>query len=216
MALFEDRQDAGQLLAKALSSYRGKEVIVLGLPRGGVVTAAEIASSLSAPLNLAFAHKIGHPHNEEYAIAAISESGHLVGNPRELTSIDKVWFERRKKEVLEEIQHRRNTYLGGQSKPDVTDKIVILVDDGIATGLTMQAAIVEIKNLKPKKLIVSVPIAPEATADLIRSQIDEFIAVRVDPDDRFLGGVGAYYEKFQQVTDREVIDIMRQQIGDVS
>lgn len=208
MPFLKNRQDAGRLLAEALKQYQGKEIIVLGLPRGGVVTAAEIASSLGAPLDLALAGKIGHPQNEEYAVAAVSESGHLVGNPHELEYLGTDWLKKRKQEVIEKMQQRRNAYLKGKSMPDLKDKIVILVDDGIATGLTMQAAIKEVKGHHPQKCIVAIPMAPQSTADLLRSQVDELIALRIDPDEQYLGGVGAYYEEFQQVSDEQVKELL--------
>jgi len=203
---FKNRQEAGQRLAHALSSYEGKDVIVLGLPRGGVVLAAEIARALKAPLDLIFAHKIGHPEREEYAIGAVSESGHLITSPH--LKIDPRWLEQKKHSILAEIKRRRAFYLKGKALPTFTDKTVIIVDDGIATGLTMQAAIQEVKNAHPKKLIVAIPLAPETTARLIRSQVDALIVIQEDPDYLFLGAVSAYYEEFKQVEDEEVIRLL--------
>lgn len=206
MTLLKDRKDAGQKLAEKLKEYAGKEVVVLGLPRGGVVLAASIAKALGAPLDLAFAHKIGHPDQPEYAIAAMSESGHIVGNEQELSKVSEEWIAEQKKETLEEIQRRRELYLKGREKQTLSGKIVILADDGIATGLTMKAAIEEIKSKKPQKFIAAVPVAPESTANSL--DVDEVVAIQIDPIDRFLGSVGAYYEAFPQVSDQEVVALL--------
>jgi predicted phosphoribosyltransferase len=207
--LFKNRADAGKQLAKALMSYQGEDVVVLGLPRGGVVLASEVASSLKAPLDLVFAHKIGHPLQEEYAIAAISESGYLLGNDFELKQVESKWLENQKEKELERMRKRRELYLKGVAKQDLKNKTVILVDDGIATGLTLQVAIEEVKHHKPKKIIVGVPIAAEGIASKIKRQVDQLVALQIDPDFTFLGAVGCYYEEFSQVEDEAVIDCLR-------
>lgn len=206
--MFKDRREAGVKLGEALLPYRSEDVIVLAIPRGGVVLAYEIAKALSAPLDLIFAHKIGHPLQEEYAIAAISEEGHLIGHAKELEHVTPEWLETEKQKTLMEIKRKRNLYLKGRKKPDLKDKVVIIVDDGIATGLTLRAAILEAKHAKPKKLIVATAVAPKSTADSIKKDVDEFVALTIDPEDKFLGSVGAYFESFHQVTDNEVINLL--------
>lgn len=207
---FLNRKEAGQLLAKALLPYLGQDVVVLGLPRGGVVLAAAIAFTLKAPLDLVFAHKIGHPFQPEYAIAAISEAGDVIGNLEELKKVDKEWLEKEKEKIFLTMKQRRKLYLQEKEKLVLTDKIAIIVDDGVATGWTLLAAILEVKHLHPKKIIVAVPIAPKNTADKIRKQVDELVALQIDSDERFLGAVGAYYQEFYQVEDQEVIDLLQQ------
>lgn len=206
---FEDRKDAGQKLAQALLKYKDDDVVVLALPRGGVVTAYEIAKALNAPLDLALAHKIGHPYHAEYAIAAITENGFIVGNPREMQTVDKAWFENEKKRQMKELKRKRDLYLKDKPSNVLKDKVVILVDDGIATGLTMQAGILEVKHQNPKKIIVAVPVAPQSTAELIKSQGSDFVGLIVPTDYDFLGAVGAYYEDFSQTEDQEVIDLLK-------
>ncbi len=120
--MFKDRKEAGTGLAKALDKYRNEDLIVLAIPRGGIVLAYEIAKFLNAPLDLIFAHKIGHPGFEEYAIAAVSESGFLVGHPGELASVKKEWLENEKAKIISEISHRRKLYLKGREKPILKDK----------------------------------------------------------------------------------------------
>lgn len=205
---FKDRQEAGKLLAQALMKYQDEDVIVYALPRGGVVVAAEIAGSLKAPLDLILAHKIGHPYQLEYAIAAVSEGGYVVGNPREIQTIDKQWFEMEKNRQIREIKRKRELYLKGRKEIQLKNKVAILVDDGIATGLTMQVGILELKHQKPKKIVIAVPVTPKSTADLIKKQVDEFVALEIPPEHQFLGAVGAYYQDFSQTEDDEVIQIL--------
>lgn len=208
---FRNRSDAGKQLAEALKQYKGQDIVVFGLPRGGVVTAAEIAKALNAPLDLLLAHKIGHPLQPEYAIAALSENGYLVGSPREIQSIDKRWFEAEKMRQMEEFKRKREMYLKGRKEIPVKDKIAIIVDDGIATGLTMQSGILDLKHRNPKKIIVAVPVAPKGTANLLKQQADEFVGLIVPDDYHFQGAVGAYYDDFSQTEDDEVIDILEHQ-----
>lgn len=209
---FKNRQDAGRRLSQLLKKYEGEDIIVYALPRGGVTVAAEIAKFLHAPLELLFAHKIGHPYQPEYAIAAVSESGHVIGSPDELLSLGDVWLEREKEHQLKEIKRKRELYLKGRKEISVKGKIAIIVDDGIATGLTMQVGIKELKGNHPKKIVVAVPVAPKNTADAIKKMVDDFVGIEIA--DNFLGAVGAYYDEFNQVEDREVIDILKQNGGE--
>lgn len=205
---FKDRRDAGHQLAKLLAKYKDEDVIVYALPRGGVVLAEEIANSLNAPLDLLLAHKIGHPHQPEYAIAAVSENGHLIGNPHELELFGKEWLESAKQKQMDEIKRKRLLYLKEKKVIPVKDKIAIIVDDGIATGLTMLAGIKELQDQHPKKIIVAVPVSPESTAEQIKTLVDDLVAVVIPDNTKFLGSVGAYYDKFGQVEDDEVIAIL--------
>lgn len=205
---FKNREDAGKQLSQLLQKYKNQNVVVYALPRGGVVLGAEIAKALNAPLDLIFAHKIGHPYQPEYAIAAVSEHGQMVGNRSEIRSVDKNWFEREKEKQMREIKRRRVEYLKGKKGISPENKIAIIVDDGIATGLTMQAAILDLKENNASKIIVAVPMSPRSTAEYIRSMVDEFVGIEVPQDYGFLGAIGAYYEYFPQVEDDEVIDLL--------
>lgn len=207
---YKNRADAGKQLSQLLKEYKDKDVVVYGLPRGGVVVAEEIAKFLGAPLDLIFAHKIGHPHHSEYAIAAISESGHLIGSFYELPFISETWLEKEKQNQLQEIKRKRKIYLKGKKDLPLKNKIAIIVDDGIATGLTMKVGIKELKDRHPEKIVVVVPISPRSTADSIKATVDDFVGIIVD-DDKFLGSVGAYYQEFNQVEDEEVIAILDNQ-----
>lgn len=209
---FKNRKDAGRQLCQFLKTYIDKDVVVCAIPRGGVVVAAEIANFLHAPIDLIFAHKIGHPYQPEYAIAAISESGYMVeSSPEVLQSIDNSWFEHEKEQQMKEIRRKHEKYLKKRKAVSMENKIAILVDDGIATGLSLQAGIKELKDRHPKKIVVAVPVAPKSTAYLIRTMVDDYVGVEID-DYHFLGAVGAYYDEFNQVEDEEVIEILNSQV----
>jgi predicted phosphoribosyltransferase len=205
---FTDRQDAGRQLAEALAKYRGSDVIVYALPRGGVIPGFEIAQALGAPLDLIITRKIGHPYQPEYAIAAVAEDGHMIGTAGELEAMDTRWLEEEKKRQQKEARRRRETYLGEREAMPVEGKVAILVDDGIATGLTMRVGILELKHRHPKKIVVAVPVVPASTADLIRSEADELVALDIPTDGQYLGAVGAYYDEFQPVEDEQVISLI--------
>lgn len=206
---FKNRQEAGKLLAKKLKKYKGKDVVVYALPRGGVVTAVEIAKYLDAPLDLIITRKIGHPYNPEYAIAAIAENGDFIGSARELEVVDKEWLRKEIEHQKLEAKRRREKYLAGRKEITAEGKIAILVDDGVATGLTMRAGIRELLHHHPKKIVVAVPVIPSNTAEIIKKEAGDLVALNIPSDSDFLGSVGAYYEDFSPVEDEEVITILK-------
>lgn len=205
---FKDRTEGGQLLAKKLEQYRNKDVVVYALPRGGVVTALEIAKYLHAPLDLIITRKIGHPHQQEYAIAATAENGHVIGTQRELNSVDEGWLRDEIEQQRLEAKRRREKYLRGKVAIPVEGKIAILVDDGVATGLTMRVGIMELKHRHPQKIVVAIPVVPKSTAEVLKNEAGELVALAIPPDEQFLGSVGAYYGEFSPVEDEEVIAIL--------
>lgn len=204
--LFKNRKDAGIKLAKALEQYKDDDVLVLALPRGGVVLGAEIANKLIAPLDIILTKKIGHPMNSEYAICAITEDGDAICNSAEVKNVDPEWLAEEIKKVRSEIKRRREMFQGGKALTPVAGKTVIIVDDGIATGLTMIAAIDEIKKHKPKRLVIAIPVTPYDTAQKLKSMVDELVSLEIDA--HYRGAVGAYYQDFTQVEDTEVIAIL--------
>jgi putative phosphoribosyl transferase len=206
--MFRDRTDAGEQLAQALIGYKGKPVVVYALPRGGVVLAVEIARALDAPLDLIVVRKIGHPLSPEYAIGAVAEDGYVVTNPAETATLDAHWIERAASAELKEAQRRRALFMRGRSPVAVKDKIAIIVDDGLATGLTMQAAIHEIRNRGPREVVVAVPVGAAETVDRLRQEVDRLVVLYV-PSGLF-GAVGAFYSRFDQVSDEEVVMLMTQ------
>ena len=153
---FKDRKEAGIKLAQALEKYQGEEAIVFALPRGGVVLGVEIAKKLGVPLDLIITKKIGHPMNEEYAICAIAEEGDPVCNEAEVKRVDPDWFQGTIQMGRQEIKRRREKYLGGIERQTLEGKTAIIVDDGIATGLTMMTAIDEAKSRHPKRIVVAI------------------------------------------------------------
>jgi putative phosphoribosyl transferase len=207
---FKDRSEAGQLLAQALKQYQNQPVVVYAIPRGGVVTAIEIARVLHAPLDLIITRKIGHPYQPEYAIAAVAEDGHMLGSKEELQAVDKNWLAQEVESQRREAKRRREHYLKNRPEISAQGKIAILVDDGIATGTTMRLGIQELKHRQCKKIIVAVPVAPKSTADLIKKEADEIVALDIPQDFNYLGAVGAYYGDFAQVEDEEVIALLDQ------
>ncbi len=207
---FKNRTEAGKLLAKALRKYKNKNVVVCALPRGGVVVGVEIARELHAPLDLIITRKIGHPHQPEYAIAATAENGHVVGVQKELESVDQEWLKEEIERQRREAKRRREKYLQGKAEIQVEGKIAILVDDGIATGLTMRVGILELKQRHPKRIVVAVPVVSKTTADLLKKEAGgEIVALDIPSDDVFLGAVGAYYDEFFPVEDEEVIAMLK-------
>lgn len=205
---FKNRREAGDLLAEKLKKYLNKDVIVYCLPRGGVLTAYEIAKKLNAPLDLVITRKIGHPSQPEYAIAALAENGDIIKGNIDFSSIDKTWFKKEVEKEKEEAKRRREKYLSGQKMVSPKGKIAILVDDGIATGLTIRAGILELKHQNPKKLVVAVPVAPRDVTDQIKSEVDEFIVLDIPAV--YIGAVGAYFEDFHPVSDEEVINFLKE------
>ncbi len=204
--IFKDRKEAGEKLIKELKEFENTQSVVYALPRGGVILGNEIAKRFDLPLSLVVTRKIGHPVNSEYAICAIAEDGQFVCNEKEKQEVDQKWLEKRFNEEKNEAKRRREVYLKNQTILSPKDKIAIIVDDGVATGLTIRLAIQEIKHQEPLKIIIAVPVMPEETFYEIKNQVDKIVALKIDKD--FLGAVGNYYEDFPQIEDEEVIRIM--------
>ncbi len=204
---FKDRTEAGQLLAEKLIKFRGMDGVVYALPRGGVPLAAEVAFALGMPLDLLIPRKIGHPLNPEYAICAVGEGGKTVCNELETSRVDPEWLKTTVNREQAEAHRRRLQYLADQAPLPVTGKVAIIVDDGIATGLTMQAAIRDIKQRKPSQIIVAIPVSPANTAARLSQEVDKVVAL--DIPEFYLGAVGAYYDDFSQTTDEEVKAILK-------
>jgi putative phosphoribosyl transferase len=203
---FKNRVEAGRLLADALKTYAGQEGVVYPLPRGGVPLGVEISKALKMDLDLIIPRKIGHPYNPEYAIAAVGETGEPVVNQAEVDRVDQKWFQQEVDRQREESRRRREAYLHGRDPLPVEGKVAILVDDGIATGLTMKAAIQDARSRRPAKLVVAIPVVPADTARRLRDMVDDLVAL--DIDEYYLGAVGAYYDDFAQTTDEEVIALL--------
>lgn len=205
---FRDRVEAGQLLAQKLESYANQpNVLVLGLPRGGVPVAAEVARKLHAPLDVFVVRKLGLPGHEELAMGAIATGGVRVLNREVVDSLgisDEVIAEVGAREQRE-LERREGAYRGGRPTPDVEGKTVLVVDDGIATGSTMLAAIAALRISKAGRIVAAAPVIAADTFLTIEKEVDEIVAVLVPYDFR---GVGQWYEDFSQTTDEEVRQIL--------
>jgi predicted phosphoribosyltransferase len=208
MMRFRDRNHAAEELTKALAEYRDRPLVVYALPRGGVVLGKIIAADLRAPLDLLIPRKIGYPSNPEYAIAAVTETGDVVENKEEVAHIDAAWFNQEVEHQRQEARRRRERYLADRPPPDARGKTAIIVDDGIATGLTMKAAITDLKNRKPASIVIAVPVAPQETVHELEKMVDRVVAL--EQSLFFLGAIGAYYDTFEQVSDEEVIALLSQ------
>jgi erythromycin esterase-like protein/predicted phosphoribosyltransferase len=207
--IFRDRRDAGRVLAGLLEHYRDHDdVVVLGLPRGGVPVAYEVATALDAPLDVFLVRKLGVPGHEELAMGAIASGGVIVLNEDVVTGIgistDAI------REVAEqesrELARREQAYREGRPMPELTGKTVILADDGLATGSSMRAAILALRRLEPARIVVAVPAAPSSTCEELRLQVDEVVCATT-PSPFF--AVGRSYWDFTQTTDEEVRDLLR-------
>ena len=204
MTKFRDRKDAGRKLAQKLSHYAGHpDVTVFALPRGGVPVAYEAATVLNVPLDVVIVRKLGLPGREELAIGAIASGGVRVLNndiiralniPEEVINI----VVRRE---MEELKRREHTYRGNRSAPDVQNHTVILIDDGLATGASMRAAVIGVRARHPARIVVAVPTAAQEVCDAFEFEVDEIVCV-MTPDPFY--GVGKWYEDFSQISDEEV------------
>ncbi len=208
MTRFTDRQDAGRQLAQKLSSYKNKlNTVVIGLPRGGVVTAYEIAHALNLPLDIVVSRKIGAPFNPELAVGALTQEGdvHLNRSLMRSLKIKKEDLKQIIEDEKKEAQRRLKKYRGDRKPLELTDKTVIVVDDGIATGATMKSTIASIRKQKPKEIVVAVPVLPSEVLASIAKDVDKVVSLCVADD--FMA-VGQYYESFPQTTDEEVITLL--------
>jgi len=205
--MFKDRSDAGRQLAEKLAPYRGKHAVVLALPRGGVVIGYEIARALSLPLDIIAVRKVGAPDNPEYAIGAVGADGTAILNDAEAAMIDKAWLAGEIAAQKKEARRRGRVYRAGRKPLGIAGKTAIIVDDGIATGLTMRVAVRSAKAEKAEKVVVAVPVAPpESVHALSEEGADEVVVL--EPPEEFLGAVGAHYIRFEQVEDDAVIRLM--------
>ncbi len=209
MAKFLDRREAGQLLAAKLATLKEQgAVIVLGIPRGGVVVADQVARALDAPLDVFITRKIGAPFNHELALGAVASDGTVFldqGLIHQL-HIPRILVEHERNKQLREIERRVARYRGNRPPLAVANKIVILVDDGIATGATTITALRALRKQNPQRMILAVPVAPRPSLPILRAECDELV-VLASPEP--FVAVGLFYEDFGQVTDDEVVEILK-------
>lgn len=206
-APFADRRDAGRQLAQRLRSLAGEEAVVVALPRGGVPVATEVARELAAPLEFIAVRKLGAPHNPEYGIGAIAEGGTRVFDPEALAGlgVDNGMLESIVARETAELRRRVEAYRGDRPPRRLRDRLVIVVDDGVATGVTDTAALRDIRAQRPRRLVLAVPVCPPDSAARLRAEADEVVCL-LEPT--LLYGVGQWYRDFEQVSDDEVIDAL--------
>lgn len=206
---FINREDAAEQLATLLEDLKDSSAVVLALPRGGAETGKVIADSLHVPLGLVLVRKIGHPDSPEFAVGAVAEDQPPVYDQQALRILDPFWRKQAETAARHLIEQRRQQYYGNDFvPPDATGKTVIIVDDGIATSLTMQAAIGAVKAQKPAKIIVAVAVAPVEAVETLQPLVDDVLLL--DDPARFKGAVGAHYQLFDSVSDEQVASLLRE------
>jgi putative phosphoribosyl transferase len=207
--VFRDRVEAGDVLASRLGHYAGKpEVLVLALPRGGVPVGARVAQALGAPLDVFVVRKLGVPGHEELAMGAIASGGVRVHNEEVVGKlhIDDATLQRVAEVEQQELARRERSYRGQRPPADLTGRVVILVDDGLATGSTMRAAVAAARRLGPARVVVAVPTAPASTCEQLRGEADEVVCATTP---RPFRAVGYSYRSFPQTTDEEVRELLQ-------
>ncbi len=206
--LFRDRTDAGQHLAARLTAYADRpDVLVLALPRGGVPVAFEVARALNAPLDVFIVRKLGVPGHEELAMGAIATGGVRVLNNDVVQGlrIPSDVLDRVTADEQRELERRERAYRGDRPAPHVQGRTVILIDDGLATGATMRAAVAALRQQQPARIVVAVPTASPATCEEFRAEVDEIVCA-ITPDPFY--GVGRWYDDFSQTSDEEVHSLL--------
>lgn len=208
--IFKDRQDAGIQLAKSLIKYKNQpNTIVIGLPRGGVVVAYEVAKALNLPLDVTCPRKIGAPSNPEFAIGAITETGQGIFNERVIQQlqISQTYLKETVENEKAEAQKRLKKFRGNMASRNFKDKVVIIIDDGLATGSTMKAAILSMHASGTAQIIVGIPVSPPDTLNEIRSMVDNVVCLDTPP---FFQAVAQFYQTFDQTSDSEVIELLKE------
>lgn len=204
MSVYRNREDAAEQIAERLDHYRGGNPLVLAIPRGGVPMGRIVADRLGGELDIVLVHKLGAPGNPEYAIGSVDESGHVeVTQVARQYAIEQCYIDNERDRQLEHIRQRRERY--GRPPVDPKGRVVILVDDGIATGSTLLAAIRFVKAQAPSRLIVGVAVAPPETAKKIENEVDEMVCLYTPASFR---AVGQFFANFRQVTDHDVIALL--------
>jgi putative phosphoribosyl transferase len=206
---FVDREEAGRLLAAELSEYRSQKAVALGIPRGGMVVAREVAKALDAELDVVLAHKLRTPGHEELAMGSVAEDGKLYLNREvvEALGVGEGYIQQEKARQLAEIRRRIELFRRVRPRVALKGRIVIVSDDGVATGATTQAALRAVRLEQPKKLIAAIPVGPEDTIRRLAKDVDEMLCLRTP---LFFTAVGQFYRQFYAVEDEDVLRILRE------
>jgi len=205
--LFRNREDAGKKLAAALAQYGGMDVVVLGIPRGGVVVANEVAKALGAPLDVVVTRKIGAPGEPEYALGAVTQDGEVIMDRQAAESLGagREYLDQEIAKKREEVKERTRKFRGDRPFPSVEGKVVVVVDDGIATGSSVGAAVMSLRKMKPKEIVVAVPVAPSDAVETLSDDGNKVVCLET-PGPFF--SIGEFYGDFEQVDDDEVRKIL--------
>ena len=208
MRIFRDREEAGRLLGASLAGYAGEGTVVVGLPRGGVPVASEVARALSAPLDVFVVRKLGVPFQPELAMGAIASGGVLVRNEPVLAMVPDAEkaLERARRREQDVIEERERRYRGQRPAQDPAGRTIIVVDDGVATGSTMKAAIRALKAAGARRVVAAVPVAPPDTIEELAALADDVVCLQAPPG---FSAVGQWYEDFSQTSDDEVERLLR-------
>ena len=208
MKFFADRVDAGKRLAAELKSFGREDAIVLAIPRGGVVVGFEISKALNVPLDIIVPRKIGAPENPELAIGAVTEDGTVILNERLASDlgVSKNYIEEESERQRLEIERRLKSYRGNIPYPSLKNRVVILVDDGIATGYTMKAALASVRKKGAKSVVIAIPVGPPSTIEELERLTDNVVCLYT-PEEFY--AIGEFYEDFSQTTDDEVKRLLR-------
>jgi len=209
---FSDREDAGRQLAELLAGYKEESPLVLGLPRGGVPVAYEVATALGAPLDVWVVRKVGAPDFPEFGVGAVAEGGIVYLNRESIAEVGASDAEIQKivREKTAEVAQRVRLFRGELPAPRLEGRTVILVDDGIATGGTVRAAVQALRVANPKKIVLAVPVAASASLEELAPLVDEVVCVQSTPA---LYAIGAWYEDFHQIPDDEVVRLLERSRG---
>ena len=207
--LFEDRRDAGRRLAEWLTPYRGERPVVFALPRGGVPVGFEISRSLDAPLDIIVARKLGAPGQPEFGIGAVAPGGVRILNERAVQAlgIPEDYLDWVSDRETAEVARRLQLFRGDRPYPDLETRTAILVDDGLATGVTARAALLALRRLNPRRLVLAVPVCAPQTAELLRPETDGLICLLAPAE---LEAIGFHYRNFEQIPDEEVIRLLEE------
>jgi putative phosphoribosyl transferase len=207
--LFDDRADAGRQLAERLARYADERPVVFALPRGGVPVGAEVSRSLDAPLEIVVSRKLGAPDQPEFGIGAVAPGGVRVINDRavRVLGIEEEYLDWVSARESAEVARRLQLFRGDRPYPDLDGRTAILVDDGLATGVTARAALLALRHLQPRRLVLAVPVCAPQTAELLRSEADDLICLLAPAN---LEAVGLWYRNFEQVPDEEVMRLLEE------
>lgn len=209
--VFADRQEAGRALAGELSGLRGKSPVIVGVPRGAVPMAATIADELSGELDVVIVRKLRAPRHPEFAIGSMAEDGEVILHEDVVSrlGVSDSYLEQEKREQLQRIKERKEKYRSARPKVSLTDRVVVVVDDGFATGATMKAALHSARREDPERLIAAAPVGAQETVREMADHADEVVCLHAPTA---FGAVGAFYRQFAQVSDEEVVRVLSERV----